>query len=240
MSLSPDAIAVTDDGSVWFCDRDRGALVRLDGDGVERARLALDHPTALASCRDDVAVATPGAIVRVDSSGQPSPLCALEVPISGLAVDPELDRVYASTKGRVICVADGEQQTVCEAFAPAGLALSADRRLLYVAAGDRILCVPRDDAAQLVVDRLDDCCDIALTAAGFAAVLRGANSLIGINPRHQTRTEIWRARDGIALEGPAGVAFERASRGYLVADTGNRRIVRISRDGGSAEIVYAA
>ena len=139
------------------------------------------------------------------------------------------------------------------AFArPSGLALSPDRKRLYVAdsASSAIRVIYLDEArvATLVgaagaghVDgppdraRLRHCTGLLLGPAGLVVADTGNHALRGINLRHATTTTLWHGRDRAdSLGQPGGVAFDRVDRAYVVADTSNHRLMRVARDASAA------
>lgn len=158
-------------------------------------------------------------------------------------------RVLAGTGAEAL--ADGAWRTA--AFArPSGLALSPDRKRLYVAdsarSAIRVLHLDEERVETLVgaagaghVDgppdraRLRHCTGLTLGPAGLVVADTHNHALRGINLRHATVTTVWPGRAEVAhLDQPGAVAFDRVDRAYIVADTGNHRLMRVARDASAA------
>lgn len=158
-------------------------------------------------------------------------------------------RVLAGTGAEAL--ADGAWRTA--AFArPSGLALSPDRKRLYVAdsarSAIRVLHLDEERVETLVgaagaghVDgppdraRLRHCTGLTLGPAGLVVADTHNHALRGINLRHATVTTVWHGRAEVdCFDRPGAVAFDRVDRAYIVADTGNHRLMRVARDASAA------
>jgi sugar lactone lactonase YvrE len=229
MLQQPTGVTVTSDGSIWVSDGAAGRVIRLDDSG-ELDSFEVPEPVAIAPAGTGLVVAGaqgvswigPERTRRVLHDGH----------ARGVAFDPETEQLYMSLEDGVHTLVAGALSRLVEVLGARGLALSADRRRLYAAAGDRVLELTRDGATEVVAAELQRCCDVAITAAGVAAVDRAQRSLLGINPRHRTTTCIWAGDNEPGLGDPVAVDFERSTRSYLVADGGGR-LLRVARDGGS-------
>jgi DNA-binding beta-propeller fold protein YncE len=79
--------------------------------------------------------------------------------------------------------------------------------------------------------------DVILSPAGLVVADTGNDALRGVNLRHGTVTTLWRAASAPTLAGPSSVAFDRAGRSYVVADTGHDRLVRVATDASRAAAI---
>jgi sugar lactone lactonase YvrE len=139
---------------------------------------------------------------------------------------------------------------------PRGLALAPDRKRLYIAdAGASAVRILHLDTAEIETlvgtpdmqsgsadgprqhARLRGCSDLILSPGGLVVADTGNDALRGINLRHGTVTTLWRAASAPTLAGPRSVAFDRAGRSYVVADTGHDRLVRVATDASRAAAV---
>jgi sugar lactone lactonase YvrE len=139
---------------------------------------------------------------------------------------------------------------------PRGLALAPDRKRLYIAdagaSSVRILHLDTAEIETLVgtpdmqpgsadgprrLARLRGCADLILSPGGLVVADTGNDALRGINLRHGTVTTLWRAASAPTLAGPGSVAFDRAGRSYVVADTGHDRLVRVAADASRAAAI---
>jgi sugar lactone lactonase YvrE len=155
-------------------------------------------------------------------------------------------------------IADGPALTARLAD-PRGLALAPDRKRLYIAdaAASAVRILHLDTAAlETLVGthdmsagsadgprqhaRLRGCSDIALSPGGLVVADTGNHALRGINLRHGTVTTLWRGADEPGLVEPGAVAFERQARAYLMADTGQDRLVRVAADAARATVLTLA
>lgn len=133
--------------------------------------------------------------------------------------------------------ADGSFQEATFAR-PSGLALAPDRRRLYVADSRAVaLRIAHLDEARVSTlvgpaDGLSGCSDVAVGPGGFLVVDTGHDTIWGVNPRHHTLVKLWSGRE--RLNRPRALVFDRAHHGYVVADAGNHRLLRLMRDMSSA------
>jgi sugar lactone lactonase YvrE len=129
---------------------------------------------------------------------------------------------------------------------PSGLCLSPDRRRLYVAdrasSAIRVIHLAAAMVETVAGAHFQGCMDVTLSPAGIVVADTENHALRGINPRHSTVVTLWqgkgpgqRSQDHLAR--PAGVAFDRVDRTYVVADTHNHRIMRVARDAAWARAV---
>lgn len=232
---APADVEATADGCLWIADTGADRIVYVDADGFTKVAGDLDAPVAVAVFSDGrtaytidrtglhlVTLDAPGArLVFAFDSG------------SGLAVDEWQRVAYVSTTSEIIAVElDGGRSRVLvddEVSTPRGLALSPDRRRLYVA--DPGLCGVsyfdlRSRSITELVRGLGTPTDVCITPAGIALADESGSTIYGVNARHATSTVIWDRE----LSGPRGISFDRVAKTILVADTGNDRIARIARD----------
>ena len=133
---------------------------------------------------------------------------------------------------------------------PTGMVLSPDRRRLYVV-DSRPVAVRVVDLVSREVSTLADAFesagesadepageqrglvhgpDIAIAPAGLVIADPAARCLYGVNPRHGTVVAMWRPAGDSSTSRPAGVAYERVTSSFIVADAGDRQLLRVSRD----------
>ena len=137
------------------------------------------------------------------------------------------------------------------------MALSSDRRRLYVVDGQprsvRVIDLVQGEVSTLAAlpdvepesgpgdiarQASDAGMAITVTPAGLMVADPVAAMLYGINPRHGTVVPIWRGDRGDAEQArPTSVAFDRMTRTYVVADPGNHRLLRVSRDAQSTRVI---
>jgi sugar lactone lactonase YvrE len=242
-------------------ERGAGAVTTVAGTGAAGTPLppgrhsllttALAAPRALAL--DDehgalyVAAAGAGQIWRVDLAAAAITPCA-----GGLSADQIPDQAAdqaapGSSDGPALSVRLAE---------PRGLALAPDRKRLYIAdAGASAVRILHLDTAEIETlvgtpdmqpgsadgprrhARLRGCTDLILSPGGLVVADTGNDALRGINLRHGTVTTLWRAASAPTLAGPGSVAFDRAGRSYVVADTGHDRLVRVAADASRATAI---
>jgi|GEM_PF-5933043 len=236
MPLSaPADVEATAEGCLWIADTGGDRIIYVDADGFTKVADDLDAPVALAGLADGrtaytvdgaglhrIALDAPGAERVFACSGS-----------SGLAVDEWQGVAYISADEQIIAVsmADGASRVLVadEVSVPRGLALSPDRRRLYVAdagAGAVSFFDLRSRCVTELVGGLGRPTDVCITPAGVAVTDEDGDAVFGVNARHATSTTIWNRE----LSGPRGISFDRVSKTILVADTGNDRIARIARD----------
>lgn len=119
--------------------------------------------------------------------------------------------------------------------APGGLALAPDRKRLYVAdSGHRAVRILHLDDARVTTlinhsDGLSGCTQVAIGPGGLLVVDADGDAIYGVNPRHRTLVQlVWTGE--VQLSRPTGMVFDRDHYGYVIADTDNRRLVRLMRD----------
>jgi len=165
--VQPEGVATSTAGDVYVADRDRGVVLRLDGDGrmldnvrIQRPRsLAVDETDHLWIGSDGSAEAPwqpgPGAIWRVSPQGEPR--LVLEGPVAqGLAVGPAGLVFVADRQGAEIFAvsADGARTSLArftDGDAPRGLAFvpaTPETRAAGLA-GDLLVAVIRSGTFQL-------------------------------------------------------------------------------------------
>lgn len=183
----------------------------------------------------------------------------LDLPVHGPGSDPRAGTVQVIAGTGAEALVDGPALEA--AFAqPSGLALSPDRRRLYVADSEssavRVLHLDEGRVETLAgaglftsgdVDgpgdqaRLQHCAGLSLGPAGLIVADSYNHTLRGINLRHKTVVTLWRGLGSEALDEPGGVAFDRVDRSYVVADTNNHRLLRVARDAsGASELALLA
>ena len=125
---------------------------------------------------------------------------------------------------------------------PCGLALSPDRRRLYVAdsgcAALRILHFEPGEVTTLIAADNPEfgCTNVAIGPGGFAVLDSERHALWGVNPRHRTLVRLWGGDSRLAS--PGAVVFDRANHSYVLADTGNGRLIRLMRDMSDATPIH--
>ncbi|HEX5528973.1 MAG TPA: hypothetical protein VFZ82_05405 [Methylomirabilota bacterium] len=165
--IQPEGVATSAAGDVYVADRDRGVVLRLDGDGrmldnvrIQRPRsLAVDETDHLWIGSDGRAEAPwqagPGAIWRVSPRGEPR--LVLEGPVAqGLAAGPAGLIFVADRQGAEIFAvsADGARRSLArftDGDAPRGLAFVPTTPETQAAgvAGDLLVAVIRSGTFQL-------------------------------------------------------------------------------------------
>ncbi|ACY18912.1 NHL repeat containing protein [Haliangium ochraceum DSM 14365] len=131
--------------------------------------------------------------------------------------------------------------------APAGLVLSSDRKRLYIAdagaSAVRVLYLDANVVETLEVTTLDEsdsplrgCVGLCLGPGGLALADTGNHALRGFNLRHGRLMTIWQG-DELPLASPQAVCLDRRARRYVVADTGNDRLVFVATDASRAGVL---
>jgi DNA-binding beta-propeller fold protein YncE len=165
--IQPEGVATSAAGDVYVADRDRGVVLRLDGDGRMLDNVRIQRPRALTVDETDHLwigsdgnaeapwQAGPGAIWRVSPRGEPR--LVLEGPVAqGLAAGPAGLIFVADRQGAEIFAvsADGARRSLArftDGDAPRGLAFvptTAETRAAGVA-GDLLVAVIRSGTFQL-------------------------------------------------------------------------------------------
>lgn len=117
---------------------------------------------------------------------------------------------------------------------PSGVALAPDRKRLYVAdSGATAVRIMHLDEARVTTlidasDGLSGCTNVALGPGGLVLVDAQHHTLWGVNPRHRTLVRLWGGAEQLCR--PSAMVFDRANYSYVVADTGNQRLMRLMRD----------
>lgn len=248
-----------------------GARLYVADTGARRIRLVdLDLQTGAGAVTTVAGTGERGAALA--SGPRPARAAALPGP-QALALDEERGVLYAAmADGRQIWRLDIDHGTVSPcagappvpsppaaiadgpaleaSFArPSGLALSADRKRLYIAdAGasavrvfhlddgtvETLIGTARMDAGHAdgprAGARLRHCLDLTLSPAGLVVADSGNRALRGINLRHGTAITLWSGATTMQLTEPCSVALDRQDRSYVVADRGAHRLVRIAAD----------
>lgn len=278
---SPQGLVLSAAGDVLYI-ADPGAHA------VHRADLATGAVTVIAGSPGGAGLAGTGAPGRTARAPDSLPWPALEVPLCSpwaLALDEQAGLLYVAMAGaHQIWVVDlhGGHAAVFAgtgsrgltgglidgprahaAFArPSGLALSPDRRRLYVTDSEtsaiRLILMDSGEvstlirASQLELGAGDNTgtggthahvrtqhnMDVAVTP--FGLIVTDTHALRGINIRHLTVTTVWRGNGPDPLDHPGGVDYDRTNRTYIVSDTNNHRLMRIAPHTGSAtEIILS-
>ena len=267
--MIPGALACDAQGCLWVADAERPCLMYADRAGRVQAQLRddkLSPPLGICIAGDAAYVVDQRAGVYLWNTTELRTLApptatttqATATPL-GLAVDVEQHTAYVAipTTNQIWRVTldhgevapwagtdaagatDGEV-TKATFAAPGGLALSPDRRRLYVtdSACCSIRCI---DLRRNLVSTLcqssapeDQWMAITTTPAGLVVAARRRGALIGVNIRHATYTRIWPRPHMRPIGLPLGVAFDRTDKTLLTSDTARQRIVRIDRDAAKA------
>jgi hypothetical protein len=174
-------------GELWF--EDRGFDPLPDGRWTRLAtgaRWIASGGDAIAMLEDDAVTAFTAALAR--PMFRAPGLGAALADAAAAVVDPVRRRVYVATPTAVVAI-DEERAATVAPLAARALALSADRRRLYVAGARTIACVTVEDGG------LEDIADVpgggavgglATSPSGLVAtvVAAGGALLVGITLRH--------------------------------------------------------
>jgi DNA-binding beta-propeller fold protein YncE len=283
----PLGVVATATGTLWVADCGHGRILGLERDGTVFAVFADEFaaPSGLTLNPDDsalyVADRETSRLSRIDlHSGTVVHLASTELlddqGPTGIGVDEDRGRLYVTCRAdnqlcflglwsrEIVVLAGSGTAALADGFGPSasfdgpvGLALSADRRRLYLSetgsSSVRVVNVDSGEVETLIgqageagfVDgaheeaRLHAPQGVAISPAGILVADSGNGAIRGINPRHKRVTTVW-SKPGTAagLSKPCAVTFDRTDKTYVVADTGNDRLLRLARDvATAAEIV---
>jgi DNA-binding beta-propeller fold protein YncE len=247
MLSSPSAVVADPNGGLWIADTGHGRVLGASSTGEVHAVLTggMIEPRDVAvdaeARRIYVADPSAGAIFVFDRGEDAVATldCDIDAP-AAVAIDEFARVVYAvAGDGAVLRAPLGGGAAEPLGLDATRVVLAPDRTALYATDGDAVYALDLANRERRLLARIPGArlAGLVVTPAGVAAADPGRSAIVGVNPRHGTTATIWTA----GLAAPAGVAFDRISKTYVIADTGHGRVVRVARDiSGVQEIVLSS
>lgn len=252
----PCALALcADEQRVFVVDKRAPAVWRIDLAADSAYLLAWGQPVSQTQTRPQVGASVPalgGLMSAPRSIAVDEDVGCLYLALTAcdqiwrldLAADPADGQLVAlagaaSTSANVADIRADHTFANARFSAPRGIALAPDRKRLYLADSGhravRILHLADARVTTLVhgtvggTDDLSGCTEVAIGPGGLLVVDADGDAIYGVNPRHRTLVRLVWTGD-VQLTGPSAMVFDREHHGYVIADSGNSRLVRLMRD----------